>query len=394
MGDRLFLTGNYAVAYGVKLARAEVVAAYPITPQTTIVEKISELISDGEMNAEYVKVESEHTAMTACYSASCAGARVFTATSSQGLLYMYEMMQFTSGARRPVVMANANRAISAPWTIWLDHQDCMSTRDAGWMQIHVESAQEALDTTIQCFKVAENEDVLTPVMVCLDAFVLSHTNEVVDIPDQELVDKFLPPFKLKDVVDFDRPVTVGAGMTPNIYMEMRYLQERAIQLAKDEWNKADEEYGRIVGRSYGGVLEDYKCADADVVLVAMGSLCGTAKDVVDELRSQGVKAGLLKLRLYRPFPQKEVCAALKNAKAIGVVDRSNSFGFEGPVFSDVKAALFNGHMFTPTVGYIAGLGGRDVTAKDLTQLYRKLLETGCKGQVDQAVEYVGMRWQA
>ena len=394
MGQRLFLTGNHAVAYGVKLARAQVVAAYPITPQTTIVEQISELIANGEMDAEYVKVESEHTAMTACYTASCTGARVFTATSSQGLLYMYEMMQFTSGTRRPVVMANANRAISAPWTIWLDHQDCMSTRDAGWMQIHVESAQEALDTTIQCFKVAENREILTPVMVCLDAFVLSHTNELVDVPEQQAIDRFLPPFHLDDVVDVNHPITVAAGMTPNLYMEMRYLQEKAIQKSKEEWSKADEEYGQLVGRSYGGVLENYKCADADAVLVTMGSLSGTAKDVVDELRAQGFKVGLAKLRLYRPFPQKELYETVKSAKAIGVIDRSNSFGFEGPVFSDVKAALFNYRSFIPAVGYIAGLGGRDVTAPDLVKVYHKLLDVGGKGKADQAVEYVGLRWDA
>ena len=392
MGKRLFLNGNYAVSYGVKLARAQVVAAYPITPQTKIVEQISEFISDGEMDAEFVKVESEHTAMTACYTASCTGARTFTATSSQGLLYMYEMMQFTSGARRPVVMANVNRAISAPWTIWLDHQDCMSTRDAGWMQIHVESAQEALDTTIQCFKVAENKDILTPVMVCLDAFVLSHTNEVVEIPEQSDIDKFLPPFKLADAVDVNHPITVSAGMAPNLYMEMRYLQEMAIQKAKDEWNKADAEFGKLVGRSYGGVLENYKCSDADAVLVTMGSLSSTAKEVVDNLREQGLKVGLAKIRLYRPFPQKELSETMKSAKAIGVIDRSNSFGFEGPLFSDVKAALYNNKISAPAVNFIAGLGGRDVTTNDLIKIYQKLLGIAKTGKTDQAVEYIGLRW--
>ncbi|MCR4437291.1 MAG: pyruvate ferredoxin oxidoreductase [Eubacteriales bacterium] len=392
MGKREFINGNNAVAYGVKLARAEIVAAYPITPQTKIVEQISEFISNGEMNAEFIKVESEHTAMSACYAASCTGARTFTATSSQGLLYMFEMMQFTSGQRRPVVMANVNRAISPPWTIWLDHQDSISTRDAGWIQIYVESAQEALDTTIQCFKVAENKEVLTPVMICLDAFVLSHTEELVDIPEQAEIDRFLPPFEPDYKVDVNRPLTIAAGTAPNLYMEFRFTQQQGMLKAINLWKKADEEFGRLVGRSYGGVVENYKCSDADVILVTMGSLSSTAKDVVDSLREQGTRAGLAKLRLYRPFPEKEIFDALKSAKAIGVVDRSLSFGFEGSVFSDVKAALYNNNCCIPGVNFIVGLGGRDVTADDLKKMYDKLQYIQKNGKAEQTVEFIGLRW--
>lgn len=392
MGKRLFINGNDAVAYGVRLARAEVIAAYPITPQTKIVEKISEFISDGEFKAEFVKVESEHTAMSACYAASCTGARVFTATSSQGLLYMFEMMQFTSGQRRPAVMANVNRAISPPWTIWLDHQDCISTRDAGWIQIHVESAQEALDTTIQCYKIAENKQIMTPVMVCLDAFVLSHTEEVVDIPDQEIIDQFLPLYEPDYKVDVDNPLTIAAGTAPNLYTEFRYNQHEGMKRAVEEWKKVDAEYGKLIGRSYGGVVENYQCSDAEVVLVALGSLSSTAKDVVDALREKGIKAGLAKIRLYRPFPEKEVFAALKGAKAIGVVDRDLSFGYEGAVFSDVKAAMYNCNCRVPAVNFIAGLGGRDVTPTDLTKMYEKLLDLAGTGKTGKTVEFIGLRW--
>lgn len=390
---RKFLNGNAATAYAVKLCRAEVVAAYPITPQTKIVEKVAELIADGEMEAEYVKVESEHSAMSACLGASSTGARVFTATSSQGLAYMHEMLHYVAGGRFPVVMAVVNRSLGPPWGIWVDHQDSISNRDTGWIQFYVESAQEALDATIMAFRVAEDPEVLTPVMICSDAFIVSHTDEPVDAPDQEEVDAYLPPYRPADFMDVDNPKTFCAGVAPDGYMEVKYQQQLAIQRSAGVIRRACREFAGRFGRDYGDLVEEYRCDGARAVLVALGSSAGTAREVVDRLREEGLAAGLLRVRSFRPFPADEIRRVARNAGAIGVLDRDVSYGYEGAVFSEVKAALYGQETAPPVLNFVAGLGGRDITAGDIREMFVKILEAQGRAPAEgNSVEFVGVRF--
>lgn len=371
---RAYLNGNEAVAAAVKLARAEVVAAYPITPQSTIVEKIAEYIADGSMAADYIRVESEHAALAACYGAAVTGTRVFTATSSQGLAYMFEMLHYVSGCRVPMVMAVANRGLAAPWTIWADHQDAVACRDTGWIQLYVETAQEALDTCLQAYKIAAHPEVLTPVMVCLDGYVLSHTEEIVDVPEQEAVDRFLPPYRPEHKVDTERPYVFGVGAGPDVYPAFKFYQQQAMLKAKDVIKEIDREFATIFRRSYGGLVDPYYCNDAEVILVVMGATAGTAREVVDLLRQQGARVGLLRLRSFRPFPVEDLKAALGNAKAVAVLDRDCSFGYEGALATEVKAALAELSVRPQVAGFIGGLGGRDLTPAELAGIFRHCLE--------------------
>ena len=357
--------GNHAVAHGARLARAEVVAAYPITPQTQTVEKLSEMIASGEMKAEFIKVESEHSAMAACIGASAAGARAFTATSSQGLALMHEMLHWAAGGRLPIVMTNVNRAMAPGWNIWADQNDSLAQRDTGWMQIYCESNQEVLDTVIQSFRVSEQ--VSLPTMICLDGFALSHTYEIVNIPDQDAVDAFLPRYETEYKLDTSNPRTFGALAAPEYYYEMRYKMHAAMEKAKSVIVEVNEEFNQLFGRKYG-LVENYRCDGAETIIIASGTIAGTAKDVIDSLRDAGERVGLIRVRAFRPFPKEEIIDIVGKAKNIGVIDRNISYGHEGIFFSETKAALYRMANPPSICGFIAGLGGRDVTPSDIEEM--------------------------
>jgi pyruvate/2-oxoacid:ferredoxin oxidoreductase alpha subunit len=352
------IMGNHAVSYGAKLARAQVIAAYPITPQTHIVEMLSEFCADGLLDAKFIKVESEHSAMAACIGASSAGARAFTATSGHGLALMHEMLHWATGARLPIVMANVNRAMGPGWSIWTEQTDSLAQRDTGWLQFYCESNQEVLDSVIQGFKIAEQ--VLLPTMLVLDAFVLSHTQEPVDIPDQELVDSYLPPYHAQYKLDTSDPHAFGSLVAPPHYMELRYKIQKAMEEAVEVARQVDEEFGEVFGRSYG-LVEKYRMEDAELVLVTSATITSTARVVIDELRQEGHKIGLLKMRMFRPFPTEDVREALAAARKVAVIDRDISFGYGGIFAEEIKSALYGGSHRPPIFGFIIGLGGRDVT---------------------------------
>lgn len=373
---REVLTGNYCAAYGAKLSRAKVVAAYPITPQTTIVEKIASLVASGEFDTEYVPVESEHSAMAACIAATMAGSRTFTATSSHGLAYMHEMLHWASGERAPVVMAVVNRAIGPPWNIWAEHTDAMSQRDTGWIQIFCESNQELLDTVIMAYKIAEDWGVLLPVMVNIDAFYLSHTVEIVDIPDQELVDSFLPPYSIPFKLDVDNPLGFGHLIMPDGWMELRWEIERSMRRAKDVIDEVQRDFSDLFGRSYSSI-EPYKCDDAERVVVGMGTMASTAKDAIDALRDKGEKVGLIKMRTFRPFPRDDILNVINEGgiTKIGVMDRSTSFGSDSPLYGELKSSLY-GRSDVAVNGYVIGLGGREVGTGDVAAILEDLKLAG------------------
>ncbi|MCS7258349.1 MAG: pyruvate ferredoxin oxidoreductase [candidate division WOR-3 bacterium] len=359
------VTGNHAVSYGVKLARAQVIAAYPITPQTQVVELLSEFCASGKLNAKFIKVESEHSAMAACIAASASGARAFTATSAHGLALMHEMLHWAVGARTPVVMANINRAMGPGWSVWTDQNDSLAQRDVGWIQIYCESNQEVLDTTIQAFKIAER--VLLPVMLILDAFVLSHTSEPVDIPDQEQVDEFLPPYNLKTKLDVNNPRAYGGLTNPDHYFELRYKIQKAHTEALAVIKEIDEEYKKHFGRQYG-LVEPYRCDDAKVILVTSGTITSTARLVIDEMRDEGRKVGLLKYRVFRPTPREILRDILYRAQKVCVIDRNISFGHGGIFAQEIKSVLYGLPASPPVYSFIIGLGGRDVTPKDIREI--------------------------
>jgi len=386
-----FLNGDEAVAYGAKLCRPHVVAVYPITPQTIVVERISEFVANNLMNCEYIHVESEHSAMCAAMGASLVGARAFTATSSQGLAYMHEMLHYVSGSRFPIVMMNANRTLAAPWNIFGDQRDSLAQRDTGWIQVYVENGQEALDMIIQAYAIAENDQVYTPVMVNLDGFVNTHTFELVNIPEQPEVDAFLPPFKSKNAIDFDRPRSFCMTASPEWNMEFRYQQQEAMKNAEKVIAEVDQKFGDTFGRYYGGLVEEYRCQDAEVVLIGMGSVVGTSRIVVDKLRDKGGKAGLVKLRFYRPFPGEYLKDLSTKVKAIGVIDRDISFGYEGAVASDIKSALCRAGWSPKVINFIAGIAGRDITKENIEEMYNKLFHL-TQGKEEKELQFVGLRW--
>jgi pyruvate ferredoxin oxidoreductase alpha subunit len=402
--ERLALAGDEAVAYAVKQSDVDIVAAYPITPQTIIVEKFSEYVANGEVETEFVCVESEHSAMAASLAASVTGARAFTATASAGLALMHEMLFVTSGCRAPVVMAVANRALSAPLNIHGDQSDSMAARDSGWVQLYVENAQEAYDSIIQAFKIAENFGVLLPVMVGLDGFTLSHTLENVEALPDDVVKGFigerkfpnvlthegkLAPFKL----DPDNPMTMGPIALQNYYFEFKRQQEEGMHNAHSVIKQVNSEFAAVSGRSYGnGLVEAYCLDDAEVATVCVGSTAGTVKTVVDELRQEGVKAGLLRLRSFRPFPVEEVRSALGSVKAVAVMDKSMSFGGNGSaVFHEVRSALYDADSHPFIVNYVYGLGGRDSKPVELRRIYEDLQRMLRSGHVEQTVNYLGLR---
>ncbi|MEJ5293396.1 MAG: hypothetical protein WHS82_07360 [Candidatus Methanosuratincola sp.] len=371
----MFATGNHAVAYGVKAARAEVIAAYPITPQTQIIEKLSEFIEKGEMGAKFLRVESEHSAMAACIGASACGARAFTATSSQGLLYMSEMVFWAGLGSFPVVMAVVTRTLAPPWSIWNEHTDILSQRDAGWITIMCGSVQEAYDTAIQAFRIAEDRRVRQPVMFGLDAFSLSHTSERLDLIGQEGADAYLPaPEGHWRVVDVQEPATYGNLVGPERMMEIRYSVKRRVDDSAGVIEEAASEFSRISGRAQTGLVEEYRTSDAEVILAVVGASSGDAKDAADLLRDKGIRAGVARLRVIRPFPAERLGAALRGCRTVAVVDMDYSFGYGGIIGREVASVTgirpFN---------YIAGIGGRDLGVRDFAGIARDALRRGESG---------------
>ncbi|RLG73464.1 MAG: pyruvate ferredoxin oxidoreductase [Thermoprotei archaeon] len=383
------LTGNYAVAWAVKLARVRVVSAYPITPQTTIVEKISEFVEKGEMDAKMIRVESEHSALAAVYGAASGGVRAFTATSSHGLMYMSEMLWWVAGARVPLVMAIVTRTMGPPWNIWTDHSDFLSQRDTGWLMMFAEHNQEVLDSIIQLFRITEDPRVFLPGMVALDAFILSHTTEPVNIPDQSLVDSFLPERRQPYVFRAGEPITMG-NIPSNLeeQMRMRWDIHESLEAAKKVIAEVDQEWSKLTGRSYGGLIDCYKCSDAKYFIVGAGAWVGDMREATDLLRSEGYKVGLVKIRYVRPFPSEELASVLKNAKGVIVFDRAVSPGSAGPMYLDVATHLAAQSVRVPIKNVLAGLAGVDVTYEDIAGIVKSFVnELESKGTISKYIEW-------
>jgi pyruvate ferredoxin oxidoreductase alpha subunit len=388
--EKQFVSGNDAVALGVRLARPHVISAYPITPQTVVVERLSEMVEDGSLEARFMHVESEHSAISAAMGVSVAGARAFTATSSQGLLYMSEGLFYAAGGRFPIVMMNANRSLALPWSIYGDQNDSLSQLNSGWIQVYVEDAQEALDMVIQAYRIAEDPAVLTPFMVNLDGFVLTHTYEPVSIPGQEDVDAFLPPFRTHNKISLEKPLNMGMSTTPLDNLEYKYQQHKAMLEAREVIQKTDEEFAQRFGRRYGGLVEAYHCEDAEAILVTLGSVTGTARVVVDRMRKAGKKVGLLKIRYMRPFPVAEVNEICGSVKRVGVIDRDISFGYEGTVFTNINSALGGLSRPPETFDFVGGMGGRDISKEDLEQMFLRLLGEAGAEELER-VQFFGMK---
>lgn len=385
------LTGNSAIAYAMKQINPDVYAAYPITPSTGIMEEFSSYVADGDVDTEFITVESEHSAMSACIGASAAGARVMTATSSQGLALMWEMLYIASGMRLPIVLTNVNRALSAPINIHCDHSDSMGARDSGWIQVYSETVQEAYDNLFQAVRIAENEKVLLPVMVCLDGFITSHAIENISLIDDAGVREFTGEYRAKhSLLDIDHPVTYGAMTLPDSYIGFKHQQSEAIVSAKDVVSEIGKEFGKRFGREYG-LMEKYRLDDADVAIVILSSAAGTTKVAVDELRKAGKKVGILRPRLFRPFPFRDIADALKNAKAVAVLDRADSMnGFGGPLFNEVRSALYELEKRPKVISRIFGLGGRDYKVKDAVGVFEELSQIAETDKVETLSKYITM----
>lgn len=390
MGKRIGMEVAVAVAEAVGLCNIDMAAVYPITPQSHIAEHLSDLVADGKIDAEFVTVESEHSAMSAVIGASGAGARSYTATSSQGLMYMHELLPIASAMRLPICMAIANRAVSGPLNILNDHTDIMPQRDSGWISIFVENGQEAIDMSILSFKIAEHKDVMLPVNVNIDGFQLTHMVEPFEMPTQEEVNQFLPPFVPHATLHPSKPVTMGAFAMSDYFAEIMKAKDEAIKNSKKVILDVWDEWGRLFGRKYKPV-ETYQVEDADILMLTMGSMGETAQMAIDQLRAKGVKAGLVKLRLWRPFPFSEIKAVVKNVKKLIVTDRAISFGGPGgPVFSEIKSALFAEAKRPLIYNYIYGLGGRDMAVKDFTAMFEKVLADTTNQEADM-YEFWGVR---
>lgn len=394
MSVKKLLSGNEAAAYGAKLSRVEVIPVYPITPQTTLVDFLVKMVAKGELKAKCVTPESEHTVMSMCAGASAAGARVFTASSSQGIAYMTEVLWMVPGLRLPVVMCVCNRSIAFPGLVRTTHSDSLLQRDNGWIQFYCENSQEVLDMCIQSFKIAENRDVYLPVMFCQDGVTLTYTCTPVEIPDQKMVDEFLPPYKHEYVqLDPDQPQEIIFGPEEEAETEFRYQMEQAMENAKRVIPKIDDEYGEKFGRRYGGLIEAYRCDDAEAVLITMGSITGTAREVIDEMIENGKRIGLVKLRSFRPFPTEELKKIAKNVEAIGFVDRNFSHGSAGGGigFIETAKALYNVKNRPHLLDFIIGIGGRDVTPLHIKYMAEKVLQAARTGEVEKEVEWVQLR---
>jgi pyruvate ferredoxin oxidoreductase alpha subunit len=391
--------GNVAAALGVMLCRVNVIAAYPITPQTPLTEKLSEYVESGKMKAEYIPVESEHSALAVCIAASSAGGRSFTATSANGLLYMHEQVQWAAGARLPIVMCVVNRAVGAPWNVWNDQQDSISQRDTGWMQIYCADHQQIIDSVIKAYWIAEKVSI--PVMVCYDGYILSHTYMPFEVPDQDKVDAFLPPFKPDYALNPDEPANLNTVTLPDVrldvrgelahgYMELRYLLHEEMRKALTVAAEAEKRFAAIFGRGGDPHIEPYLCDDAEYVAVGLGSLTYQLRVCVDALRKEGIKIGVMGVRFYRPFPDVALANALKGKKGVIVFEKALSYGYEGALVSDLKSALYENLAGTgalPVVqNFIAGIGGRNILTGDLTHNLR----TAIKGRVTQEPVWIGL----
>jgi pyruvate ferredoxin oxidoreductase alpha subunit len=390
MNTTRVLEGSEAVAMAVKACRPHVISAYPISPQTHIVEGLARMVADGELQCEYVPVESEFSAASVLAGASAAGSRSYTASSSQGLLLMAEVLYASAGMRLPFVITGVNRSISAPINIQVDQQDTVSLRDAGLIQFYVESAQEAYDMHLAAFKIAEDPDIMLPAMVCMDGWVLTHSYERVELVEQKAVDRFLPDFRPENLLDPAHPKTWGSYAEADVLMEFRYAVHDAMTKGKPRIKQILEETAAMTGRNHGGLIEAYRTADADVILMAMGSVAGTIKDGVDKLRAQGKKIGLVKIRCYRPFPHEEIWEAIKEARVVGVMDANISLGSEGAVGMDLKTKLCGRSNGPRVVDFIAGLGGREINIQTVGKLVRRMEEIENKGGVAADAEWVDL----
>ena len=379
-----FLSGDEAVAEGVRLARPDVISAYPITPQTVVVEALSSMVADGSLDATFLHVESEHSALSAALGASATGCRAFTATSSQGLLYMAELLTYVSGGGFPVVMMNANRATALPWNIYGDQRDSLALLDHGWIQAYARDAQEALDLSLMAFRIAEDPAVTTPFMVCLDGFALTHTYEMVDVPAQEQADAFLPPYETENCFDFEHPKSIGFSAGPDTNDIFKLREHERMLHVFDVLPEVEATFARTFGRTYTGPLEAYRCEDAEYIIVTLGTIAGLVCDVVDELRAQGKSVGCLRIRYMRPFPAAQLARVLAGAAGVAVLEKDVSFGYEGTVFTNVNSAFYTAGLQVPTYDFIGGLGGRDITAGDIRHIFNVLRQGG------QTVNFLGL----
>jgi pyruvate/2-oxoacid:ferredoxin oxidoreductase alpha subunit len=392
--------GNVAAALGVLLCRANVIAAYPITPQTPLTEKLSEYVEAGEMKAEYIPVESEHSALAVCIAASSAGARSFTATSANGLLYMHEQVQWAAGARLPIVMCVVNRAVGAPWNVWNDQQDSISQRDTGWIQMYCSDHQQIIDSVIKAYWLAEKVSI--PIMVCYDGYILSHTYMPFDVPDQEKVDAFLPPFRPDYALNPEEPANLNTVTLPDVrmdvrgelahgYMEIRYLLHEEMRTSLTVALEGEKRFADIFGRGGDPYIEPYLCDDAQYIAVGLGSLTYQLRVSVDTLRKEGIKVGVMGVRFYRPFPDAAIANALKGKKGVIVYEKALSYGYEGALTSDLKAALYEhlaGTGVMPIVqNFIVGIGGRDIRTEDLIQTLRAAI----KSRVSKEPVWIGLK---
>ena len=385
MAKRVGMEVSVAIGEVVKLANADVIAAYPITPQTHIVEHLAELVADGELDAEYVPVESEHSAMSACLGASAVGARAFTATAGQGLELMHEVLYIASSMRLPVVMTVVNRALSAPLSVWGDHSDAMAVRDTGWIQIFAENGQEVVDSVLCAFRIGEDQRVLLPVMIHLDGFHLSHMIEPIVLPEPDEVKQFIPPYKYPLPLDPAKPVAMGDFGPPIIYSETKWAQEKNLRASKEVILQCWNEFGKLFNRNYSPV-ESYRSEDANVLLLTMGSFSETAMTAIDKMKAAGKDVGLLKLRLWRPFPFEELRQAVKDADVLIVLDRALSFGGPGgPVCSEIRSALYAQEKRPKVISFVGGLGGRDITVagfEDIVERGIEISKTGSKREFE------------
>ena len=382
--SRMFLSGNDALAHGVRLARPQVISAYPITPQTIVVERLSEMVEDKSLKSEFIHVESEHSALSCAIGASAVGARTFTATSSQGLLYMAECLPYAAGGRFPIVMMNANRSTALPWNIYGDQRDSISQLDSGWIQAYAQDAQESLDMALMSYYIAEHPEVLTPFMVNLDGFHLTHTYEVVEVPEQEQADEFLPEFKTDNKLDLKNLRNLAFSAGPEHNTAFKYKEHLGMMRSAEIVVEAEQKFAEVFGRQYSGLVEEYRCEDAEYILITLGSIAGFCRDVADSLREKGVKAGILRLRYIRPFPNSEVADIVRNVKAVATLEKDVSFGNEGTVYTNVNSALYKAGISIPSSNFIGGLGGRDITESEIVDIFNHLQTK------EQTIQFIGM----
>ena len=391
-GERVAMTGNEIMGEAMRQINPDTVCAYPITPQTDIVQNFSQYVADGEVDTEFVTVESEHSAMSASVGASASGARAMTATAANGLALMWEVLYIAASSRLPIIMPVVNRALSAPINIHCDHSDAMGARDSGWIQLFGENAQEIYDNAIQAVRIAEHEDVRLPIMVNLDGFIISHAVENVDMLSDEEVQNFIGDYNPDEtLLDPENPITAGPLALQDFYFEFKKQQAEAAENVPGVVKEIGEEFAGLTGRDYG-LFEGYRLEDAEIAAVALGSTTGTARHTVDALRDEGIKAGLLKLRLFRPFPAEEIASALSSLEAVAVMDRADTFSTTGgPLFADIKSALYDAGADVKAVNYIYGLGGRDIDEEEIRSVYEDLQEIVRKDRVKCPVNYLGVR---